>query len=207
MLRLISNPSPQAPSPGRTDELGQLRTAAVSGDKRALRTLLLQITPPVLHVVRRVLGPDHIDVEDVAQESVCHFVERLADFRGECTTLHFACRIGVFTAMNARRRAHSKLRAGFETDEGLECSGPSPEEQAAQDKLAVEVRALVDRLPEALASSFLLHVVLGYTTGEVAEAEGIPLETAKSRLRLARQALRRRLMANAALREATEHLR
>ncbi len=40
-----------------------------------------------------------------------------------------------------------------------------------------------------------LHVVLGYSLPEVAQSTAVPLNTVKSRLRLAKQALRRELEA------------
>ena len=49
-----------------------------------------------------------------------------------------------------------------------------------------------------------LHVVLGHTVPEIAESSGVPLETVRSRLRLAKQALRKRVLNNSKLREAVE---
>jgi RNA polymerase sigma-70 factor (ECF subfamily) len=60
------------------------------------------VTPHLLRVVRRVLGPEHPDVEDVAQESAFALMDALPRHRGECTILHFACRVALLTAMNVR---------------------------------------------------------------------------------------------------------
>ena len=46
------------------------------------------------------------------------------------------------------------------------------------------------------AEALALHVVLGYTVVEIAQAASLPVETVRSRLRLAKQALRKRVLSN-----------
>ena len=62
----------------------------------------------------------------------------------------------------------------------------------------------MDELPEAQAEAFALNVILGYTAAEIAELAGAPLETVRSRLRLAKQALKTRALAHPLLRDAAE---
>src|SRR5689334_8976624 len=85
------------------DELAQLARTAAEGRPDAVRTLIMSVTPAILRTVRGVMGTAHPDVEDTAQESVWRFVNALAGFRYECGVLHFACKIAVHTALNARR--------------------------------------------------------------------------------------------------------
>jgi RNA polymerase sigma-70 factor (ECF subfamily) len=59
-------------------------------------------------------------------------------------------------------------------------------------------------LPDTLAEALALHVVLGYTVAEIAQAASLPLETVRSRLRLAKQALRKRVLNSPKLREAVD---
>lgn len=70
--------------------------------------------------------------------------------------------------------------------------------------LAPVVRGLMATLPEPLSEALTLHVVLGYTVAEIASASGAPHETIRSRLRLAKQALRKAVQKDARLREAFE---
>jgi RNA polymerase sigma-70 factor (ECF subfamily) len=186
-----------------------LAAAVTAGDREALRTFLSTIVPQVLRVVRRVLGPDHADLEDVAYEAAYAVVEGLPRFRGEGTVLHFACRVSVLTAMNVRRRdlaqKRALLRVPTEVDE-VELEGPNPEERAQAASLAPIVRELLSTLPANLAEVLALHVVLGYTVPEIADTSGAPLETVRSRLRLAKQALRKRVLNNPKLREAVDVL-
>lgn len=187
------------------DELAELGRRVTGGDTAALRTFLSTVVPHLLRVARRVLGQQHPDVEDVAYEAAYAVVQGLPSFRGQGTLLHFACRVGVLTAMNARRRdaAQKRARIGPDCDpDSVEALAPDPEALAAQGALVPLVRELLETLPEPLAEALALHSVLGYTVQEVAEQSGVPLETVRSRLRLAKQALRRRALEHPQLREA-----
>jgi RNA polymerase sigma-70 factor (ECF subfamily) len=209
MLRLVPGfrRSDPPPSGGRRDDLAELALLVTAGDRAALRTFLAQVVPHLLRVARRVLGPQHPDLEDVAYEAAYAVVEGLPTFRGEGTLLHFACRVAVLTAMNVRRRdaAHKRARVSSGCDpDSIEALERDPEEQAALGVLAPIVRELLDTLPEPLAEALALHNMLGYTVQEVAEQTGAPLETVRSRLRLAKQALRKRALGHPRLREVAE---
>lgn len=199
----VSEPAP--PGAGRRDELLDLAGAVQRGDAQALSTFLSAIVPQLLRVVRSVLGPQHPDLEDVAYEAAYAVVEGLPRFRGEGTVLHYACRVTVLSAMNVRRRDAAQkralLRVPAELDE-VALEGPNPEDNAQSASLVPIVRELLATLPDALAEALALHVVLGYTVVEIAEAASLPIETVRSRLRLAKQALRKRVLSNPKLREA-----
>jgi RNA polymerase sigma factor (sigma-70 family) len=201
----VSEPVP--PGGGRRDELLGLAAAVQRGDAQALSTFLSAIVPQLLRVVRSVLGPDHPDLEDVAYEAAYAVVEGLPRFRGEGTVLHFACRVTVLSAMNVRRRDAAQKRALLRAPadlEQVELDAPNPEENAQASALAPIVRELLATLPDALAEALALHVVLGYTVAEIAQTASLPVETVRSRLRLAKQALRKRVLNNPRLREAVD---
>lgn len=201
----VSEPAP--PGAGRRDELLGLAQAVQKGDEQALRTFLSTVVPQLLRVVRSVLGPQHPDLEDVAYEAAYAVVEGLPRFRGEGTVLHFACRVTVLSAMNVRRKDAAQkralLRVPAELDE-VELDEPNPEDNAQAASLAPVVRELLATLPDTLAEALALHVVLGYTVAEIAQTASLPLETVRSRLRLAKQALRKRVLSSPRLREAVD---
>lgn len=195
------------PAATRQDELLPLAAAAGRGERAAVRTFVVAIVPHLLRVVRRVLGPQHPDQEDVTYEAAHAVLDALPQFRGEGTVLHFACRVAVLTAMNVRRRdaAHKRSRQRDPTDPDLfEGAAPDPETSAASALLSSVVRDLVAELSEPLAEALTLHVVLGYTALEIAQASGVPVETVRSRLRLAKQALRKRIATSRMLQEVVE---
>jgi RNA polymerase sigma-70 factor (ECF subfamily) len=194
-LRLVRSGVAREPE---ADALADLARAAAAGEPKAVRTFIVTVAPHLLRVVRRVLGVAHPDADDVAQEAAFAVMEALPRHRGECTVLHFACRVAVLTAMNARRHEAARKRASArETSLPIElvpaCS-PSPDAEAMAHARAQVVRDLLDTLPIEQAEVLAMHCVLGYTMREVADAAGVPVETVRSRMRLAKQALRERVM-------------
>jgi RNA polymerase sigma factor (sigma-70 family) len=205
MLRLVAG-QPHRAEP--TDALAALAKSAVAGDRAAVRTFLLTVGPHLLRVVRRVLGTNHPEVDDVTQESAFAVMDALPRHRGESTVLHFVCRVAVLTAMNVRRRdAAQKRYSQREHDLEVELfpgSLPAPDAGLSAQSSAQIVRELLDALPLQQAEVLALHCVLGYTVPEIAESVGVPLETVRSRLRLAKQAVRERVLGDPRLGKMVE---
>jgi RNA polymerase sigma-70 factor (ECF subfamily) len=187
------SPAPVVKPP--QDELLPLARAAATGQREALTTLVMSIGGPVLQTVRRVLGTEHPDVEDVTQDSIIAVVGAIRGFRAECTVTHFAHRVAVLTAMAARRRSNTRKRY-TQTDVAIDDIAEERATTLAEvmaGRRRELVRQLLDQLPEPIAEALALHFVLGYTVDEIASASSVPSETVWSRLRLGKQALRRRL--------------
>ena len=189
LLRLVLGPSARP--------VDALADVAAAGDRRAIRTFLLTVAPHLLRVVRKVLGSSHPDVDDVAQESAFALMDALPRHRGECTTLHFACRVAVLTAMNVRRSDATQKRLRTREDavpvQGYATDARGPDEEAMAQARATVVRDLLDRLPVEQAEVLAMHCILGYTVREISDASRAPVETVRSRLRLSKQALRDRV--------------
>ncbi len=209
MLRLLASAKRANPPlrDGPRDELAELASAVQRGDAQAMRTFLATIVPHLLRVARRVLGPSHPFVEDVAHDAAYAVITQLPEFRGEGTILNFSRRVAVLTAMNMRRRdaAQKRARARDPRDpDTIETDHPDPERSAASGALVPILRELLDELPEPLAEAFALNVILGYTVQEIAELAPAPVETIRSRLRLAKQRLKERALAHPGLRDSLE---
>jgi RNA polymerase sigma-70 factor (ECF subfamily) len=187
-----------APQP---DPLAAVAASAARGEPAAERTLLSTIGPHLLRIVRRVLGSNHLDVEDVFQDCAVAVMSALPRYRGESTVLHFACRVAFLTAANVRRKhATDKRRAEREYAtlvEALPIASPGPHATASSRATAELVRELLDSLPLEQSEVLGLHCVLGYTVPEIARSAGLPVETVRSRLRLAKRALRLRVLGDA----------
>lgn len=194
-LRLVTNPPTPLDPP---DELAPLADAAAKGDPVAVRTFLVTLGPYLLRTVRRVLGSQHPDVDDVAQESALNLMDALPRRRAESRVVPFACRVAVLTAMNARRRAATQKRRSVRDDalsvEHLASESPGPDARLSAEDSANVVRELLDSLPLEQAEVLALHCVLGYTMPEVADSTGVALETLRSRLRAAKRTLRERAL-------------
>jgi len=193
-------PAPPAPA---DDPLRPLVAAAAAGDPASARRLLERVAPAMHRVVRTVMGPAGAHVEDVTQDALLAVVHALASFRGECGFLHYACRIAARTAVTARRARAVELSVEpLETEEALDLPVAGDDPEAPRRRALL--RALLDELPEAQAETLVLRVMLGYSLQEVAEATGAPLNTVRSRLRLAKEALRHRIEESPALVEMLE---
>lgn len=179
-------------------DLTDLARRAAGGDRRATHALLLKVGPSMLRAVRRVLARRTEDVEDVVQEAMQALVDALPGFRGQCTVPHFAWRVAVLTALANRRRLD--LRAQWVTsgaDLAEPAAGdPAPDQAALLRSRREALSALLDQLPPDQAEVLVLHAAHGFTIEELAAAIGRPLETIRSRLRLAKRALRDRIDAS-----------
>jgi RNA polymerase sigma-70 factor (ECF subfamily) len=180
------------------DPLRGLARAAAGGDLASMRRLLEAVAPRVLRIARSVLGAGEADVEDVVQESLIALVRALPAYRGEASAMTYASRIAVRTAVAARHRLRShrarQTALGADAVE-RDAVAPSAAALAAGERRRTVLRELLAGLPDAQAESLALRFVLGASLEEVAEATGAPLNTVRSRLRLAKEALARRLEA------------
>lgn len=198
MIRLVyrnpERPARRAPE-RRSDELSELAQAAVQGDRSATHALLVALAPHLLRTVRSVFGRNDPDVEDVAQEAALVVLDRLHSFRGESSVVRFATQTAVLVAMNARRKRAAGKRGGGVQEPGADPEQvpgrvEGPEARLERAQIAAAARSLLLALPAAQAEALALHCMAGCTLAEIAVATGAPRETVKSRLRLARQALR-----------------
>jgi len=208
MLRALSIVGDSRTPPDTVDPLDEITASAARGDARAIHTLIVSVSPAILRAVLGVLGASHPEVEDVVQESALGLIAALGRFRHDCKVHHFAARIGILTALKARRRLGSRGDAYAEpvNDHDLPHHDVSPG-QAAHDARRREVlRSLFEELPEAQSEALVMHFVLELTVEEIADATGAPVNTVRSRLRLARGALRARIESDPALRDALEVL-
>jgi RNA polymerase sigma-70 factor (ECF subfamily) len=183
--------------------LVELAALASSGDDTAARQLLAKVRPAMTRTIAAVLGPKHPEVEDVAQESMIGFLRALAAFRGDCHPAGYASRIALHTALRARRRAKvERMRSDTLARLTPRETTALPSEEAAGERCRTLMRDLLEDLPSEQAEALALRVVLGWSLEEVALATGAPVNTVRSRVRLAKEALRRRIEASPNLLDA-----
>jgi RNA polymerase sigma-70 factor (ECF subfamily) len=180
----------------------ELARAAAAGDVRATRRLLEVVAPRVARTVRAVMGSRHPEVEDAAQLALIGFIQALPSFRGECDPAQFAARIAVRTAGAVRRRARARLGTVDYAMDVDAIEAPPEETEAARRKAFI--RGLLDGLPEEQAEVLVLRIMLGWALKDIATTSGAPLNTVRSRLRLAKEALRRRIADDPVLTEALD---
>ena len=170
-----------------------LARQAATGDAAATSRLLRSLASRVVRVVRAVLGSSHPDVDDVAQQALIGFIQALPAFRGDCDPARYATTIAVRTAIGARRRVrleHSRRDPGADAD-SVASPAMEPGEEIASQRRKDVLRELLAELPAEQAEALAMRVVLGWSLEEIAGQSGAPLNTVRSRLRLAKESLRK----------------
>jgi RNA polymerase sigma factor (sigma-70 family) len=181
-----------------------LRAAALDLD--ATRELLDLLAPRMARVTVMVLGSEHADLDDALQQSLIALVQALPSFRGESEPATFASRIAVRTAVAHKKR--SRVRAGRvdaeqDTDAQESQATGATELASAQQRKRI-LRDLLDELPEEQAEALVYRFMLGWSLEEIGAASSTPPNTIRSRLRLAKMALRKRIASDSTLAELLE---
>jgi RNA polymerase sigma factor (sigma-70 family) len=183
--------------PPARDPLAELLADANAGDRDKLGRILEATAPAVLAVVRVILGSDNPDVPDVAQESLLAVKDALRAFRGEASVLQYARQVAVRTALSARRgrNARDRLLERYRRESLVDGDGGAEvaTDPVLRTRRTAAFRALLDDLPDEQAETFALRVVLDYSLDQVATATGAPVNTVRSRVRLAREKLKQRI--------------
>jgi RNA polymerase sigma factor (sigma-70 family) len=171
---------------------------AQDGDPAAIAEVVGALSPGVLRAVTALLGREHPDVEDLAQDVLVAVVAALPDFRGDSTLLHFAVRIAARKSVLVRRRTQSVLgwlerlwRGEFPVRQ----APSSAHEEMRGERQRALLRLLLSELPDEQAEALALRVVYGHSIDEISSITHTPFNTVRSRLRLAKEALRKRIEA------------
>lgn len=155
--------------------------AAAGGDRDAIDALALAWGPTVLRWCARLGGP-RVDPEDAAHDAFVRVLDKLHTLRDPQAFpawLFQTCRSVISLH---RRRAWVRRWAG-----AIVGDVPDPADRFADSDLAAAVQAALDVLPDELRELLVLCEVEERTDLEAAALLGIPVGTAKSRLRRARE--------------------
>jgi RNA polymerase sigma-70 factor, ECF subfamily len=158
----------------------ELLERAAAGDLEAFGELVRTYERRVASVLYRLLD-DRRDVEEATQDVFVQAWRNLREFRGDAQLFTWLYRIAVNEALMRRRRKRPDTQ---ELDERL-AAAPDPE-PGLHDLL---VRALA-ALPFEYRTAVVLRDVEGLTNAEVAEALGISVAAAKSRIHRGRMQIR-----------------
>lgn len=169
----------------------QLMRAFAVRDPGAARDLYDRYAKRIFGLGLVMLG-DRAASEDLVQDTFVKLwrgAERFDGSRGRLDT--YVLMVARSLAIDGLRRRVTesrsirKLGAPSETDDA-----PGPEDMASTGDLAARARKAMTRLSDEQRSALELAYFGGRTTAEVAELEGIPLGTAKTRIHAALLRLR-----------------
>jgi RNA polymerase sigma-70 factor (ECF subfamily) len=167
---------------GDTDVVARV----LAGDTEAFRILVERYERPVLRIVRN-LTPRWSSREDVAQEVFVSAFVALATFdgrRGRFASWLFV--IARNKSLNARKRMAPQL---LEDPEALP-DARLPDDACGNAELRRRLDDALEALPVEQRTCFVLEEIVGLTTAQVAEVEGVAIGTVRSRLSRAKARLR-----------------
>jgi RNA polymerase sigma-70 factor (ECF subfamily) len=153
-----------------------------------LRALFGTYYAAVWRLLRR-FGVPYAQLDDAAQEVFWVAARRFADIEAGREKA-FLYGVALRVASNELRRAQASLQVTSPLSEllpELRDLAPTPEESLEQRRALALLDAVLGRLPIELRTVLVLFELEGLEVSKIAEIEGIPLGTASSRLRRARQ--------------------
>lgn len=178
------------------DRMESLVNRAQSGDLQAMEKLLEAAHTSVSYQCRKMM-PRQEDAEDLTQEvllAVYQKIDTLKEAKAFWSWLH---RITATHCMNALSRNHVDLQFAEDEDghsvvDDLEALDEHsiPDKALDNAETARMIDEIVSGLPEAQRMSTLLYYYNEMSVKEIAQIMNVPENTVKSRLNLARKAIK-----------------
>ena len=170
-------------------ELDRLTVERLRRGDRGAQELFLRRYAPVMHSFVRRAGPPG-DADDLTQELLGKLLTVVSRFTpdGPATLTTWVFTIAHRWLLDEKKQRHLQLAP---MDDGLEVQDPAPGPDAhvLSRQLDAALEQALQQLPEAQRRVFVLTQVHGQPLEAVAEVEGVPVGTLKSRLHRARGAL------------------
>lgn len=180
-----------------TDE--ELVARSVAGDTDSFNQLILRWERPIYALAYRQIGREE-DARDVVQDAFLRAFRALPGFKGQAKFSSWLYRITLNLCRDFMRRDR---RAPFvQPPDGVDVAELVPaatghvesiEDVVARDDLSRHVAKAMLTLPDEQRSAILLKEYHGLTFQEIAELQGCPLSTVKTRLYQGLTVLRREL--------------
>ena len=162
-----------APLPGDSAGRAELESLVADHYERLLRVAVL-------------ICREHADAEDAVQIALERAWRHAAELRDPDRLPAWLRRIVVREALRLEHRRRGLLARLIATPREIEVEAESPRMDGA-------LRDALDALTPEQRASIVFHHLEGYSVAETAGLLGVPLETARSRLRVARERLREAL--------------
>jgi RNA polymerase sigma-70 factor (ECF subfamily) len=175
-----------APTPAERPSDTELITRILSGDMRALETLM-RLHNRTLYRTARAILRDDAEAEDAVQEAYLQAYRALGTFRGESKLSTWLVRITANQALMRRRRNPKTADA---TEREWISDAPGPETDAARGEMRRLLETHIDALPDPYRAVFVLRALEEFTVPQTAAALGIPDATVRTRYFRARGLLR-----------------
>ena len=152
-------------------------------DKTEFTAAVLDAEPTLYRVAKAMLGSEH-DCADAAQQAILRAWEQLGTLKKPRYFKTWLTRI-LINECNAMLRLRQQL-APYEPEKAAAIPAPAPEDHS-------DLYAALLALDEKYRLPVVLYYLEGFKTREIASMLGVPEGTVKTRLRAAREQLRKDL--------------
>lgn len=175
-----------------------------AGDAPVFEVVMRRYNQRLYRVARAILRDD-AEAEDVMQHAYVEAYLHIDQFAGRSSFSTWLTKIAVYEALaRVRRRAREPLSEPLpESDEDtmstLKSPRPDPEQQTLRGEARALLETVIDALPPAYRSVFVLREVEGMNTAETADCLDLTAEAVKTRLHRARGLLREDLLERAGI--------
>ena len=148
-----------------------------------------------LYRVVRSIVQDQNEAEDVVQDAYARAFEHLAQFKGRSLFSTWLTKIAVHEAWNRmkQRSRHKGVDSILSRAPESGSTPKTPEQQRLAEETRTILEDVIDHLPDAYRSVFVMRSLEGMSTLETAQCLDISEDAVKIRLLRARRMLRRAL--------------
>lgn len=180
----------------RTDE--ELAALATAGDPDSFNQLMVRWERSIFALAFRVLGREE-DARDVCQETFLRAFRGIRGFKGQSKFSSWLYRIALNLCRDwmRRERRSATLAPLDEEAEPARPAGAAPPDTAEDHAVRQDLRRVITQAMSVLSDDQRITIVLkeyhGLTFREIADLQGCPLSTVKTRLYQGLGVLRRHL--------------
>jgi RNA polymerase sigma-70 factor (ECF subfamily) len=160
------------------------------GESQLFEVLMRRHNQRLFRIARAIVHDDD-DAEDVMQEAYVQAFTKLDQYEGRAKFSTWLTRIAIHEALARVRQRRPVVNPD---EEPMLSAMPSPEDAASNQELVRVVEPMIDALPEAFRTVFVLRAVEGLQAAECAECLEIPEETVRTRYFRARRMLQRQMV-------------
>ena len=179
----------------------ELVVGRVLAGETALFEIIMRRYNQRLYRVARSIVRDDAQAEDIMQATYVSAYEHLSQFANRSSFGAWISRIAVNEALarlRQQKRYDEPIGEGDFMD-SFASPAPDPEQNAANAETSRILEELIEGLPDASRTVFMLREVEGMSTGETSHVLGITEENVKVRLHRARALMRSSLEAHLSL--------
>ncbi len=175
----------------------ELLAALRRGDSSAATSFHDRVRPLVDKTVRRLIGAQDSDREDLAQQAMIELVYTIDRYRGECSLDAWVATISAHVVYKHIRKRQSERRVfGSFASDDLIASVASPKRELREVVVRgamTRVVAHLEQMDPQRAWAFVLHDVCGYDLKELAHITQVTVAAAQTRLVRGRKELHQRI--------------